>query len=108
MKKIIFILLIIIIGCTKEETTTNPLSNTFWKNGPNLVEISDDTLYEYIDSLDLIFVSTYKVNKQTINIKGQYINDWGNKISYDTNYSCKFYIINDSLIFNNTYKGKKY
>ena len=34
--------------------------------------------------------------------------DWGKKTPYDTSYSVQFLIRNDSLFFNNIYKGKKY
>ena len=116
MKNIIILLLFIVglTSCKKNEpieTPINPLIGN-WRGplamGPNLIEFTNDTFYEYIDSLDLIFVSSYKLDKQTILVKGHYTLNWNINKPHDTSYSVQFVIRADSLFFNDIYKGKKF
>ena len=124
MKKLLLIFTIIsIISCTKEEEEPlkiiHPLSNTNWArahttitgvNQSDLLEFTEDTLFEYVADSDLIIVSTYKLSENMIHIRNIYDIKWGNKRMLDSRYChcCIFNISNDSLYFNGVFKGKKY
>lgn len=111
MRILILLILIIFTSCKKETIEVNPLVGN-WRGplamGPNLYEFTNDSLFEYINSTDLLYYSGYTIKRNTLNITGAYKQDWVKKTPYDTSYSVKFLIRNDSLFFNDVYKGKKY
>lgn len=114
MKKLLLIFTILsIVSCTKEQTPVpiNPLIGNWrgpLKMGPNLYEFTNDSMFEYVDSSDLLYYNGYTIKGDTLNITGAYMMDWGKKSPYDTSYSIQFIISNDSLYINGTYKGKKF
>ena len=114
MKNLFILLIICFTGCKVDDEIkpANPLANTNWRGplamGPNLYEFTNDSLFEYSSETDLLYYSGYTIKGNTLNVKGAYKQDWGKKTPYDTSYSVQFLIRNDSLFFNNIYKGKKY
>jgi hypothetical protein len=115
MKKLSLILVLFtLIACSKEEVVKpiNPLAGTNWRGplamGPNLIEFTNDSMFEYVDSLDSIFVSSYGMSGNTLRVKGVYSFSWGVKNPYDTIYTTVFRISNDSLFLNGIFRGRKY
>lgn len=113
MKLLLIISALLLIGCSKEvPTPINPLAGTNWRGpkpmGPNLIEFTNDSMFEYIDSTDLLYYSGYTIKNNSIFVIGNYISDWGKKSRYDTTYTATFRISNDSLFLNNQFRGTRY
>mgnify|MGYP000001622372 CR=1 FL=1 len=121
MKKLLFLSLILGIGftsCTKEETVqpqqivklqTNVLKDTYWKNNLDLLEFTQDTMFEYSEPLNTTYVSSYIINDSMLLVTNHYSIKNGVKRNLTNSYFEYYYkVSNDSLYFNNAFKGKKY
>ena len=76
--------------------------------GPNLIEFTNDSMFVYIDSTDLLYYNGYTIKNNSISVIGNYISDWGKKSRCDTTYTTTFRISNDSLFLNNQFRGTRY
>lgn len=101
---------LLLIGCSKD-APLNPLIGN-WRGpkpmGPNLIEFTNDSMFVYIDSTDLLYYNGYTIKNNSISVIGNYISDWGKKSRCDTTYTTTFRISNDSLFLNNQFRGTRY
>lgn len=105
-------------SCTKEETVqpqqkpivqNNILKDTYWKKNNDLLQFSIDTMQEYSAPLDIVYVSSYTINDSMILVTNHYSLKDGIKRNLTNSYFEYYYkLSNDSLYFNNVFKGKKY
>lgn len=105
-------------SCTKEETVqpqqklivqNNILKDTYWKKNNDLLQFSIDTMQEYSAPLDIVYVSSYTINDSMILVTNHYSLKDGIKRNLTNSYFEYYYkVSNDSLYFNNVFKGKKY
>lgn len=110
--------LVLILGGCKKETVqpqigVNELDGTLWKgpagiNWAEIIQFKGDSIFQYIDSVDLLLYSGCTKNKNTLTIKDNYTLYWGDKKFLNTpTYTVQYKISGDTLYFNGKFKGKK-